>query len=138
MLAAVGLGDRLDAYPHEMSVGMRKRLEVARALLADDSYFLADEPFGTVDAVTRLSMWRLWRDLRRTEPRTGLLCTHDPEEALRLCDSVIALRSDGIASEVEVVAVPVALRGLGLEDESVDLARLKRHVTAMISGADDA
>lgn len=128
LLAAVGLADRWQSYPHELSTGMRKRLEFARALLADNEYILADEPFGTVDTITRRSLWEMWLDLRQREPRTGLLCTHDTEEAIRLCDVIVPLHSDGGKGCGEALRVPEKLRGLGVSGEDWDLWSFKEQV----------
>ena len=133
LLGQVGLGEVLREYPHELSTGMRKRLEVARAIIADDEYFLADEPFGTVDYVTRLAMWRMWRDLRRREARTGILCTHDPEEALRLCDAVVALQGNDTASRLQIIPIPPSIADLGLDEDSADLTTLKRRLITIVA-----
>ena len=134
LLAAVGLDTRANAYPHEFSVGMRRRLEFARALIADDQYILADEPFASVDAVTRSELWDLWRDLRRRERRTGLVCTHDPQEAIRLCDAVIVLDSGSTGTYLHLVEVPDSVRSLGASEVSDELRGLERRIINMVSG----
>ena len=132
LLGAVGLGDRLESFPYELSVGMRKRLEVARAFMADDGYVLADEPFGTVDAVTRLDLWALWQELRRNETRTGILCTHDTDEAIRLCDAVMVLRTEPIPSKLTLIRVPASVRTLPSEESSEELAAMRRQIIGLL------
>ena len=81
-----GLGDFLNHYPHALSGGMRQRVAMMRTILAGRQVMLLDEPFGALDAQTRLGMqqWLLqvWRDLGRTI----LFVTHDVDEAIFLAD----------------------------------------------------
>jgi|ERR1017187_455202 NitT/TauT family transport system ATP-binding protein len=124
-LESVGLADRASDFPNQFSAGMRKRLEFARALLADNHYILADEPFGTLDALTRRDLWSLWAAARKTTPRTGLLSTHDAEEALRLCDAVAVLRSVTPTHVAEIVQVPPSVRALGANCDNQELWTLR-------------
>ncbi len=128
MLEAVGLAGKENDSPQTFSSGMRKRVEFARALLADGDYILADEPFGTVDAVTRRDLWRLWLDLHRLEPRTGILCTHDPEEAVRLCDAVVTLSLRQPSTVSQNIKIPESVRQLDVNSESKELWTIKRKV----------
>lgn len=128
LLSAVGLEGARRTMPQELSTGMRKRLEFARALLADQEYMLADEPFGTVDALTRRDLWELWIDLRKAEPRTGLLSTHDPEEAVRLCDVVAVLRSAAPSSIGRLFTVPDAVHQLSVTEHSEELSKIKEDI----------
>lgn len=128
ILAEVGLSGREKAFPLTLSTGMRKRVEFARALFADDRYLLADEAFSTLDALTRRDLWRLWRRLRETQPRTGILCTHDPEEAIRLCDVVIPLVPGPPATLGQAFEVPKALASLPLDQTSEELFTLKERL----------
>ncbi len=82
LLAEVGLGDRLQDLPHTLSGGMRQRAALARTLCEDRQIVLMDEPFGHLDAVTRLDLQDLAANLLRG--RTAVMVTHDPLEALRL------------------------------------------------------
>ena len=118
LIIAVGLDKWENSLPKILSFGMRKRVEFARALLSDPEYLLADEPFGTVDALTRHDLWRMWQSLRSKEPRTGILCTHDAEEALRLCDVVVPLLPGPPAVLGEIIRVPKRLKTL--EPDSID------------------
>jgi peptide/nickel transport system ATP-binding protein len=81
----------LPAFPHELSGGMKQRVEVARALAVDPDMLYLDEPFGALDSITRLVMrselLRIWR----TEQKTILFVTHDIEESVQLADRVVVL-----------------------------------------------
>jgi putative hydroxymethylpyrimidine transport system ATP-binding protein len=82
LLAEVGLGDRLGDRPESLSAGMRQRAALARTLCEDRPVVLMDEPFGHLDAVTRLELQDL--AVRLLAGRTVVLVTHDPLEALRM------------------------------------------------------
>ncbi|MGI8632061.1 MAG: ABC transporter ATP-binding protein, partial [Solirubrobacterales bacterium] len=89
--AAVGLASFENAWPREMSGGMRQRVAFLRTLLADKPVLLLDEPFAALDAITRGEMQR-WLASRLAEAgRTVVFVTHDIEEALYLCDRVAVL-----------------------------------------------
>jgi ABC-type nitrate/sulfonate/bicarbonate transport system ATPase subunit len=133
ILAEVGLAGRETNLPMTLSTGMRKRVEFARALFADDRYLLADEAFSTLDALTRRDLWRLWQQLREKQPRTGLLCTHDPEEAIRLCDVVIPLVPGPPAKLGEAFEVPKSLSSLPLNQTSEELFTLKERLIGALS-----
>jgi NitT/TauT family transport system ATP-binding protein len=77
--------------PHELSGGMRQRVAFLRTLLARKPVLLLDEPFGSLDTITRAEMQEWLAEALRAEPRTVLLVTHDVEEALYLADRVVVL-----------------------------------------------
>lgn len=87
----VGLTGFEDTYPHELSGGMKQRLEVARALAVDPDVLYLDEPFGALDSITRLLMraelLRIWEK----ERKTILFVTHDIDESVQLADRVVVL-----------------------------------------------
>jgi ABC-type nitrate/sulfonate/bicarbonate transport system ATPase subunit len=87
----VSLGGFENAYPHELSGGMRQRVEIARALAANPNIIYMDEPFGALDFLTRLKMRadliRIWQ----SEKKTILFVTHDIEEAVQLADRVLVM-----------------------------------------------
>ncbi len=87
----VGLGGFESAYPHELSGGMRQRVEIARALAANPDIIYMDEPFGALDFLTRLKMRtdlvRIWQ----SEKKTILFVTHDIEEAVQLADRILIM-----------------------------------------------
>ena len=96
LLALVGLTpDKFRGrYPRHLSGGQRQRVAFARALAADPPVVLLDEPFGALDALTRLELQREFLQLKRRLAKTILLVTHDLQEALRLGDR-IAVMKDG-------------------------------------------
>lgn len=95
MLELVGLepGRHGDRYPAELSGGQRQRVAIARALAADPPVILLDEPFGALDALTRLELHRQFLDLKRRLGKTTVLVTHDLGEAFRLADRVGVMRN---------------------------------------------
>jgi sulfonate transport system ATP-binding protein len=90
-LADVGLSDRADAWPLTLSGGQAQRVSLARALVAEPELLLLDEPFGALDALTRLTMRALLLDLWREHRFGVLLVTHDVDEAVALADRVLVL-----------------------------------------------
>lgn len=78
-------------YPHQLSGGMRQRVELARAIAGDSDVLLMDEPFSSLDYLTRLRMRGEVARLLEERPRTVVLVTHDIEEAAQLADRVIVL-----------------------------------------------
>jgi NitT/TauT family transport system ATP-binding protein len=91
LLNLTGLKDFADHKPHMLSGGMKQRAAFCRALLSDPQLLLLDEPFGSLDALTReelsLELSRLWQDLART----AILITHDIDEAILLGDRLIVM-----------------------------------------------
>ncbi|KQO95869.1 ABC transporter ATP-binding protein [Leifsonia sp. Leaf264] len=109
LLDLVGLADAAEQRPREVSGGMAQRASLARALARRPGVLLLDEPFGALDALTRLKMQDLLLDIHAAEPTTVLLVTHDVDEALQLADRIVLLgRGDdgGAASILEIVTVP--------------------------------
>lgn len=88
MAALVGLADRLDAYPYELSGGMRQRVGLARVLAARPSVMLMDEPFSALDVQTREILQEELRRIQRQTGATILFITHSIDEAIFLGDRV--------------------------------------------------
>ncbi|MFB9313917.1 ABC transporter ATP-binding protein [Nocardioides plantarum] len=101
-LAEVGLAGRERAWAHQLSGGEAQRAALARSLVRDPQLLLADEPFGALDALTRLNMHTLLRELCQRHRPSVLLVTHDVDEAIVLADRVIVLDDGVISSDVPV------------------------------------
>jgi osmoprotectant transport system ATP-binding protein len=93
-------------YPRQLSGGQRQRAGVARALAADPALLLFDEPFGSLDPVTRLELQNQFLELRKTFGKTSIFVTHDVREALRL-GTRIALLHEG---KLDQLAQPAEFR----------------------------
>jgi len=91
LIELVGLADFAGHRPREISGGMAQRTSLARALARNPGVLLLDEPFGALDALTRLKMQDLLLDVHAAAPTTVLLVTHDVDEAILLADRAIVL-----------------------------------------------
>jgi sulfonate transport system ATP-binding protein len=146
LLDLVGLTGSAGLRPRQVSGGMAQRASLARALARNPGVLLLDEPFGALDALTRLRMQDLLLEVHAAEPTTVLLVTHDVEEALYLADRVVLLRTpaDGEPSIARVIEVPGTrprdradatfaglraelLEGLGVPTHHVDGSHQDRH-----------
>jgi sulfonate transport system ATP-binding protein len=107
-LTEVELGDRARAWPHELSGGEQQRVALARALVREPELLLADEPFGALDALTRLRMQALVRRLVERHRPAVLLVTHDVDEAIHLADRIVVLEDGRISAELRPPADPAA------------------------------
>ncbi|HWC82800.1 MAG TPA: ABC transporter ATP-binding protein [Pseudonocardiaceae bacterium] len=103
-LAEVRLADKIDAWPGTLSGGEAQRVSLARALVRAPDLLLLDEPFASLDALTRLAMHRLVTQLWQRHRPAVLLVTHDVDEALALADRVLVLENGRIAATHEVAA----------------------------------
>lgn len=128
-LDVVGLGERADAYPEELSGGMAQRVGFARALARNPEVLLMDEPFGALDALTRTALQRRCRTILAERPMTVLLITHDVREAVRLGDEIRILEAGRLVTE-PAVADP-AEREAGLEAAAFE----ERILTRLLGGA---
>jgi sulfonate transport system ATP-binding protein len=98
-LSEVRLDDHADDWPRTLSGGEAQRLSLARSLVREPDLLLLDEPFGALDALTRIAMHRLVEDLWQRHGPAVLLVTHDVDEALLLADRVLVLDDGHIVAE---------------------------------------
>jgi sulfonate transport system ATP-binding protein len=101
-LAEVGLAGREQAWPRELSGGEAQRAALARSLVWEPELLLADEPFGALDALTRIKMHALLRELWTRHRPSVLLVTHDVDEAIVLADRVLVLDHGRIGLDLPV------------------------------------
>ena len=108
----MGLQGYESAYPHQLSGGMQQRVAIARSYVLDPDVLLMDEPFGALDAQTRVVMQEELIKLSRVNPRTVLFITHAVEEAVFLADRVVVMtrRPGKIREIVDVASVRKAER----------------------------
>jgi nitrate ABC transporter ATP-binding subunit len=107
-LELVGLADVLDKRPAELSAGMRQRVGIARAFALAPRVLLLDEPFGSLDSLTRMELQDVLLGLLREESKTVLMVTHDVDEALYLSDRVAMMTSGPAARLGGTLDVPFA------------------------------
>nr|WP_229659889.1 ABC transporter ATP-binding protein [Tersicoccus solisilvae] len=130
LLALVGLSEFAGHRPRAVSGGMAQRASLARALARDPHVLLLDEPFGALDALTRLKMQDLLLSVHAASPATILLVTHDVDEALQLADRIVLLGpADG---DTGSSAAPAGVRSVHVvpgdrprDRGSADLARMR-------------
>lgn len=101
-LAEVGLAGREDAWPVQLSGGEQQRVALARSLVRDPALLVADEPFGALDALTRLKMHDLLRELCARHQPAVLLVTHDVDEAISLADRILVLDHSRFVEDLTV------------------------------------
>ncbi|MEV0796332.1 ABC transporter ATP-binding protein [Kribbella sp. NPDC050281] len=101
-LEEVGLAGRENAWPNELSGGEQQRVALARSLVREPELLLADEPFGALDALTRLKMHALLRKLCAAHQPAVLLVTHDVDEAIVLADRVIVLDQGRLVAQEQI------------------------------------
>ncbi|MFJ4362933.1 ABC transporter ATP-binding protein [Streptomyces chartreusis] len=101
-LAEVGLAGRERAWPSELSGGEQQRAALARSLVREPELLLADEPFGALDALTRIKMHNLLRELWERHRPSVLLVTHDVDEAIVLADRVLVLDRGRIGLDLTI------------------------------------
>ena len=139
LIDLVGLSGFRDAYPKELSGGMKKRVDLARAYATDPTVLLMDEPFGALDAITKEKMQEDLMRLSVTETdrrRTVLFVTHDLEEAIFLADRVAVMTARPGTIQV-VLDIPFARP----RDASIKLSNtfqeLRGHIRELLVDAED-
>jgi sulfonate transport system ATP-binding protein len=126
-LREVNLFDRAKDWPSVLSGGQKQRVSLARALVSEPDILLLDEPFGALDALTRLEMHELLTRIWLENGFTTVLITHDVSEAVALADRVIVLRDGVIALDV-LVNLPRSCRSLGDAATGRLQAEILKHV----------
>jgi sulfonate transport system ATP-binding protein len=115
VLAEVHLTGREKAWPKQLSGGEAQRVALARALVSEPELILLDEPFAALDAITRLRMHELVRELRRKHHASMLLVTHDVDEAIALGDRIVVMSNGRIDTDHRVL--------LSAADRAASMAR---------------
>jgi NitT/TauT family transport system ATP-binding protein len=136
-LSLVGLGKFADAYPHQLSGGMRQRVAIARALVNEPRIMLMDEPFGALDAQTRSKMQAHLLDIWRNIDITILFITHDLDEAIYLADRILVLKPHP-GEILEVIEVPVPRPRSPAQLGSPEFQATKLRLEELIHAAQEA
>jgi len=96
----VGLNSFVGRYPHELSGGQKQRLAIARALAPGTNFILLDEPFSSLDMHVKLKLRSELPNILKSCNASGLMVTHDPEEAMSICDKV-AVMNEGKIHQID-------------------------------------
>jgi nitrate/nitrite transport system ATP-binding protein len=107
-LALVGLSHATNKYPREISGGMKQRVGIARALAMEPKVLLMDEPFGALDALTRANLQDELMKICANTGCTGLMVTHDVDEAVLLSDRIVMMTNGPAATIGEILEVNLA------------------------------
>ncbi|MDP0926250.1 ABC transporter ATP-binding protein [Paracoccus onubensis] len=120
-LGEVGLAGREEDWPRNLSGGQAQRVALARALVREPQLMLLDEPFAALDALTRIKMHVLIRELVARHRPGVLLVTHDVDEAIAIADRILVMRNGGIAASYLTADIaPPALRETLLQELGVE------------------
>ena len=132
ILATVGLAQFSDAFPHELSGGMQHRAAFARAMVTRPSVLLMDEPFGALDAITRVRMHEFLLSMWEEYRITIIFVTHDIEEAVLIGDRVAVMggRPPGIK---EIIDVPLGRPRHALDVDTEEFLAVKRRIRASLT-----
>jgi NitT/TauT family transport system ATP-binding protein len=131
IIEKVGLKDFADAFPRQLSGGMKQRVAIARSLINQPKMVLMDEPFGALDPQTRWGMQTLILDILKTQDNSVLFVTHDVEEAVYLADAIFVL-SHRPARVLHRVEVPYFESHDPAVKRSADFKRVQDHVMELL------
>ncbi len=132
ILETVGLGQFGGAFPHELSGGMRHRAAFARALMTRPSLLLMDEPFGALDAITRLRMHEFLLGIWRQYRMTIIFVTHDIEESVLLADRV-AVMGGRPPTIQQVIDVPLERPREADDVDTTEFLTIKREIRSSLA-----
>jgi NitT/TauT family transport system ATP-binding protein len=132
----VGLSKFEDAYPHELSGGMKQRVAIARALANRPRILLMDEPFGALDPTTRARMQSYLLQIWREVDVTIIFVTHDLDEAVLLGDRILVLGSNP-SSILELIENPVPRPRSSAQALTPEFLATKRRIEELIHGPND-
>jgi NitT/TauT family transport system ATP-binding protein len=132
ILETVGLGQFGGAFPHELSGGMRHRAAFARALMTRPSLLLMDEPFGALDAITRLRMHEFLLGIWRQYRMTIIFVTHDIEESVLLADRVAVMGGTPPTIQ-QIIGVPLERPRDADDVDTTEFLTIKREIRSSLA-----
>jgi ABC-type nitrate/sulfonate/bicarbonate transport system ATPase subunit len=135
VLQNVGLPAKTwDKWPKELSVGMRKRVELARILLYRPKIILADEPFAALDIVTKRELSRFLLEARERDGAAVIISSHDLDDIVCLCERVFVLSGSPSATVISTVDNPCSPTVPGNEATEEGRVRIKAELIRMLEG----
>jgi len=138
LLERLGCAGKQRAYPHQLSMGMKQRVAVARCFLSDPAVMLMDEPFAALDFQTRLVLQQELLDLWEQDRKSVVFVTHDVEEAILLSDRILVL-SEGpgaVIAEFNVRARRPRRAPIEMDEELWDLKRRLLESVSIAAGTE--
>jgi len=130
-LSLMGLADFANSYPKHLSGGMRQRLAIARAYAVKPQFLLMDEPFGALDAQTRVNMQNLLLKVLAAEGKTVMLITHAVEEAIYLASRIVVVTARP-AKIKEIIEVPFPYPRDESIQERPEFGELRSHIRQLV------
>jgi NitT/TauT family transport system ATP-binding protein len=131
VLDRVALTRFAKSYPAQLSGGMQQRVAIARALAVEPRILLMDEPFGALDALTRVEMQTFLLDMRSKDSKTIVFVTHDIDEAMLLADRIVVL-SPNPGQIAEIVDVDIPHPRTVEQTERADFTKLRHHLRRLL------